>query len=72
MAAQAGLCLAESETPQDTFFRVVAKLDLPYLNVLFLPFVGILRLKVVKSIQTEQNLLNNGQSHDAKNNRSDH
>ena len=28
MAAQAGLCLAWSETPEDTFCRVVAHLDM--------------------------------------------
>ena len=27
VAAQAGLCLAQSETPEDTFCRVVAQLD---------------------------------------------
>ena len=27
VAAQAGLCLARSETPEDTFCRVVAQLD---------------------------------------------
>ena len=40
-------------------------------NVLFLSFVAVYDFKVVKSIKIEQNLFKNGQSHDAKNNRSE-
>ena len=35
MAAQAGLCLAWSETPEDTFCHVVAQINIEY-NVMFL------------------------------------
>ena len=46
------------------FFNLV----LLYVNDLFLSFVGIFDLKVVKSNKIEQNLFKNCQSRDAKTN----
>ena len=47
MAAQAGLCLAWSETPEDTFCRVVAQI---YIN---LPIKSQVEILCLSTIQTK-------------------
>ena len=50
MAAQAGLCLAWSETPEDTFCRVVAQI---YINLPIKAPVGILSLSTIQTLVVE-------------------
>ena len=41
VAAQAGLCLAWSETPEDTFCHVVAHIDYKHVNrIAYIPFTS--------------------------------